>query len=116
MVEAEDDEILVAKDVTASQSTLPPPSSMHALISTMYEKMQIMFERLGTIDIEMYQLNKKIGRMSRKAFKIKDLIPSDVDDDEHVEDLSLDDDVNDGDEDDLSSNDLDSADAEDSNA
>ena len=76
MVEVEDDEILVAKDVTASQSTLPPPSSMHALISTMYEKMQIMLERLGTIDIEMYQLNKKIGRMSRKAFKIKDLIPS----------------------------------------
>lgn len=76
----------------------------------MHETRAIHGERLDTILTKVHQLYTRVGRMSCKAYMIKEPIPSDVEDNEPVEDLPVDSD--DEEEDDLPSDDLDANDSD----
>ena len=86
-------------------------STLHKGMSLMHETRAIHGESLDTILTKMYQLYTRVGRMSCKAFMIKELIHSDVENNEPVENPPVDSD-DDEEEDDLPSDDPDTNDSD----
>lgn len=77
----------------------------------MHETRAIHGESLDTILSKMYQLYTRVGRMSCKAFMIKELIPSNVEDNEPFENPLVDSD-DDEEDNDLPSDDPDTNDSD----